>query len=284
MALSEVFASVTELLFHPFIQIAAFLLVTALSYLLGVRITKERADRALLRTTYTELYNHFRDMKEALDSGRPKTWSDYEKEHRRYWPVARDMERNGTLNLLPSRLVDHILQAEKDALLELFQFYDHLEKQLIPEIKSYIESRLCNLRKPVAGEKYVEVHIDALCLYSDTDLNNLLCRLRENVDGFSVEFAMKHGKTDAIYIFPDEIGTTEKPLAEFLQEIVDTINNDPKACENAASMRKVAQNLTSVMEILAKRIREPHPLWETLCGIKLELLGDKGRRDSGRSG
>jgi hypothetical protein len=65
----------------------ASILVSFAGFLIGMRVAKERADRALLRTLYQDLYVHFRALRDAAIGGRPKDYRDFQLVGDRFVPL-----------------------------------------------------------------------------------------------------------------------------------------------------------------------------------------------------
>src|SRR5689334_3936767 len=92
-------------------------LVSMLTFVVSVRVSKDQGDRAPLRAVYQRLFEHFRELREAIRSGRPKTWGDYPLKGNHYVPPFSAMQISGEANLLPPQLALRCDTVERETLI-----------------------------------------------------------------------------------------------------------------------------------------------------------------------
>ena len=56
------------------LSLATSLIVSFLTFVLGLKSGKNQTDRAKLQNLYKNLYSHFSELKESLQYDRPKSW------------------------------------------------------------------------------------------------------------------------------------------------------------------------------------------------------------------
>ena len=124
------------------LSLATSLIVSMVTFVLGLKSGKNQADRAKLQNIYRDLYSHFSDLKDALKRNRPKTWTDYKKIERglystEYYPPVKDLKRSGDILFLNRKIADEALELE----LQMMNYSSDLSRH-IPEIHKAIISNL----------------------------------------------------------------------------------------------------------------------------------------------
>lgn len=84
------------------LSFATSLIVSLITFVLGLKSGKNQADRAKLQDLYKNLYSHFSDLKESLNRNRPKSWNNYKKVERgfysvEYYPPVKELNRTGDI-------------------------------------------------------------------------------------------------------------------------------------------------------------------------------------------
>jgi len=183
---------------------AVGIFLTVSGFVIGMRVAKERADRAPLRQLYQDLYAHFREIKDAAERGRPREWGDYKLKGDQHMPLVRSMEHDGSLNLLPQRLSRQFLDAEKRALKSSHDFRKVVREELTPLVKSIVERHVTKASEVISGRPYRSFSIGmmALKMKLDADLSQQLSNA--NV-GVGIEMAMDRGHSHQLYVYPEKL-------------------------------------------------------------------------------
>lgn len=84
------------------LSFATSLIVSLITFILGLKSGKNQADRAKLQDLYKNLYSHFSDLKDSLNKNRPKSWKNYKKVERgiysvEYFPPVKELHRTGDI-------------------------------------------------------------------------------------------------------------------------------------------------------------------------------------------
>lgn len=116
--------------------------ISILVFAAGIRVAKERSDRAALRTIYNSLFEHFKDLRDRMQKADPKRWRDYKMERGGPMPPMRDLDRNGDINVLPAALGQELLRIEQEALAAGERFHHALENDVAPKLTDFIAARV----------------------------------------------------------------------------------------------------------------------------------------------
>ena len=248
------------------IPVLLSLLLSAAGFLLGVRFAKERADRHMLRDLYRELYDHFRRLSDALDAGLPKSWRNYSTDG----PTVQRLDKEGKLSVLPSHLRRQFIESERRALMRGHHFRDHLENQLIPHARLYIENRVNDPKSGIDGYPHLPINFGKLVIYPEDSFTGIKRRLENENIGLGIDFALDHGKTHCVYVFPDKIRESTR-VTDILDGFRAEIETDTEALQRAKELQAVEIDLQEILRLLRARIQEPTPLYDTLRNIGREL-------------
>ncbi|SRR5258707_39997 len=91
--------------------------VSVITFVIGVRVSKDQGDRPMLRTIYETLFQHFRGLREAIRKGQPRLWRDFPLEGDRYTPPFAKMNLTGEASLIPDALARRCDKTEREALI-----------------------------------------------------------------------------------------------------------------------------------------------------------------------
>lgn len=99
------------------LSLATSLIVSLITFILGLKSGKNQTDRAKLQNLYRDLYSHFSDLKESLQHNRPKSWRNYKKVERglytiEYFPPVKELKRTGDILFLNKKIAETALELE----------------------------------------------------------------------------------------------------------------------------------------------------------------------------
>lgn len=122
------------------LSLATSLIVSLITFILGLKSGKNQADRATLQSLYKDLYSHFSDLKESLQRNRPKSWESYKKVERglysvEYYPPVKELKRSGDILFLKKKIADEALDLEMQVMNYSYDLTKH-----IPEIHAALIS------------------------------------------------------------------------------------------------------------------------------------------------
>lgn len=133
------------------LSLATSLIVSLITFILGLKSGKNQADRATLQSLYKDLYSHFSDLKESLQRNRPKSWESYKKVERglysvEYYPPVKELKRSGDILFLKKKIADEALDLEMQVMNYSYDLTKH-----IPEIHAALISDIPGQFKAVSG-------------------------------------------------------------------------------------------------------------------------------------
>ena len=245
--------------------------VSFAGFLIGMRVAKERADRALLRTLYQDLYVHFRALRDAAIRGRPKDYSDFDLIGERYVSPMDALERDGQISLLPKSLARKMTEVEREMLMAGGRFKDEVGEKLAPIFTQAVEALATKPRESFSGRAYTPYNIGKLVLGETVDRE-----VRTTVDGREIgvafELMLEGARTSQLYLYQERL--REGTVAEALSRLEEIISSHDGSKQQALALKAAIAKLDALLGSIAARIKDPHPFLETIR----EALPDVFRR------
>ncbi len=246
------------------------LIVSILSFSIGIRVGKERIDRVALREIYKSLYQHFGDIEKSLLSGNPKQWDHYPLKGNNYVPVAKEMKISGELAMLPETLARQIQEHEEKVLNCTWTFKSHIESKVLPIFKEFIRENVSRSDAPINGASYIPLKIGALVLDNGKALEEAQARLDDTVRGVGIETSLDRSKSATIYIYPEKLNSgTVGELLPKLSAVINSVDGTRTLSDDIQSHHAKLQEL---LAIIASRVNDPHPFGETIKRSIPDLL------------
>jgi hypothetical protein len=125
------------------------LVLSFITFSLGLRAGKERTDRKDLREKYRTLTIHFQELKDKIVDEKPLSWSNFKEVNGKSMPIVREMVQNGQHLELRHNLFPELEILESDAL--KYGYYFH---HLSLEAGSIVEKVLENNEIELIKERY----------------------------------------------------------------------------------------------------------------------------------
>jgi len=194
--------------------------------------------------------------------GRPKDWSSFPKKDQQYVPPFRAMQKSGEANLLPTRVAADCEKAEVDALSAGSRLQRWLEQTYLPAIRSYLTTLVPAGKNAIVGRRYRELQLSWLCSFNQEELETFIQELERDQLGVGVEFATERGRTDKWFIYSDY--APQGDWTPILREAWRRGQADPEAAKVNADLKIAAASLDKLIVVLKARIRDPHPLIESI--------------------
>jgi hypothetical protein len=237
-------------------------IVSLLTFVISVRISKDQGDRPVLRDLYQRLYEHFSELRRAIDDGQSKDWSHFPIKNKEFVPPFRAMQQSGEANLLPPELAQECETVELEAIRAGSRLKGWLEKTYIPDIRGYLTVLVPSGRKAIERRTYRALSASELSSFDEVGFRRFVEEIESQHLGIGVEFATERGRTDMWYIFPEYV--PEGNWASFLEEAWRRGHVSPEAAQLHTELKAAAANLDRVIAALKARIRDPHPLMESV--------------------
>jgi hypothetical protein len=243
------------------------IIISLIGFIIGMRVAKDRADRAVLRELYQDIYAQFRDIHDQSMSGKPKRWSDYPLVASRYVPKVMALEKDGRIGMLPDRLGKALLQLEQDALVAASNFYSAVtDETLRAQIASTFDLRVDSPRRMLNGRAYVSYNLAELASKGTSNF-----RSRDDLTlgyGFMIPCLEKPG--DQFYIYPEQMRVGN--VDELFEQIAADIKGNERLQSAITVLATIQVRTRSVLMVLASRIKDPNPFWETLTQALPDLF------------
>jgi len=245
-------------------------IVNVIGFVIGARIAKDRADRSGIRELYKSVFSHFRDMRDVVQSGIPRTWNSY------LTPRTSDPEplifkyiKNGTLNQFPHKIGEACKDLEKDALVSGLKFRSAIEESFSKKLVAWGKQNLRAASQPVSGRRNVMYHAGQLFL-REKSIEEISDYLEVQDIGVRIELSTEGSTTRPIYIMRENLVNGDTKAA--LTEIKALVAGDHETQAAAGELKAVEARLSDLLATLAKRINDPHPIRETITGSLSDIF------------
>lgn len=238
-------------------------IVSVITFVIGVRLTKNQGDRAVLRETYSKLFEHFRNLRDAIDSGAPKAWPDFPREGDRFVPVFAKMLRTGEGHLLPAALAERCEKIETDSLIAGGRYRQWTHQTYIPALRAIVEKEVSQSTQSITGRRYRPVTASEWGLMTEDDFNDLMVDVKSQEMGVGIELATERGRTELRYVYPEKLDNVS--VEAFLKSAWQLGADDAQAKKMRADLTAVRADLEALIGAISARIRDPHPLLESIA-------------------
>jgi hypothetical protein len=240
---------------------AVSLVVSIFVFIIGVRIGKERTDRRVMRERYQDLFQHFKALSDSIEAKKLKIWRDYPLIGQSYSPTVQAYLNDGTLNLFPSSLGKKMLDLETDTLVASSKIVHEVFTKIAPAVEGAVVSALSK-EAPSQGTKRIrEVSTLQLALMDKSEFKDLKTALEADRETYlSVNTSEERGKVRTKYVRSDNL--KDGDLTAFIEHLESVVAAEKR--EDYSALIGVEKRLTDMLAVLGKRIRDPHPLRETV--------------------
>jgi hypothetical protein len=237
-------------------------IVSVVAFVVGVRISKDQGDRTTLRAIYQRLFEHFHDLREAIGDGRPKAWPDFPLREDEFVPPFRTMQLTGEANLLPPTLAARCECAESAALIAGGRMRKWVSDTYVPQLASLINILAPASKKSILQRTYRDVRPIQLSLMPDAELQKLAEAIRTDRLGVGLELSMERGHSNRLYVYPEYVAGGDS--AALITQLWRLAQDDESATKLRADLAAAATELDQLIRVLSARIRDPHPLFESI--------------------
>lgn len=270
------------------ISLGTSLIVSLITFILGLRSGKNQADRQKMQELYKKLYSHFSELKKSIEEDRCRTWESYdhiEKGNRIiYTPPVRKLEMSGDLIFLKKRI------AEKATALEVKVLSFGSDKDyLAKDIHVVLLDNLSLLKEGYAFEEYSHnkgkrnalktanptgCNAYRTCSYKDFFSTDKLKKLLDEWDSkkdYALKFSSKGNPPDYSFcLYPDSLNVS---VNDFIQALVKDFGEKVKGYRDTeATKKQLLKDIDNLLKKLRKRTVEPFTFWETFFGAFADLF------------
>lgn len=270
------------------VSIGTSLVVSLITFILGLKSGKNQADRAFLQKLYKEIYRHFCEIDDSMKEGRPKEWSDYKKiqtmHSTKYYPLVKELERTGDILYLKGRIAKEALTLEKDCL-----HYSYDANETIARIhrciidnpqffnggitfNSYQQKDDDSKAKTQNLEASNTYRIVSYFLFLEPDkLKSTLLQWKNADKQYALEFTTRgNPPRNSFTIYPGDLNAN---VDEFVNQIVTLVKkSDSKYSEIHDTKESLEKRIDKLKKKLSKRVKNPSTFWETFIGAFIDIF------------
>lgn len=270
------------------LSIGTSLVVSLVTFILGLRSGKNQADRQKLQELYKLLYSHFADLKKSIEEDRCRTWESYDHINKGnriiYTPPVRKLESSGDLLFLKKGIAEQALALETK-ILSFGSDKDYLAK----DIHGVLLDSLFLLKDGYVFEEYSRnkgkrnslktanptgCNTYWICSYKDFFSQDRLKKLLDEWEArkdHALRFTTKENPPDYSFcLYPESLNVAAD---EFVQVLINGFNGKVKGYSNSETIKKqLLKDIDKLQKKLRKRAVEPFSFWETFFGAFADLF------------
>lgn len=269
-----------------FVSIGTSLLVSFITFILGLKSGKNQTDRVRLQNMYKQIYSHFHELEKGLEDERPKKWSDYKKietkNTTKYYPPVQELESTGDILYIKKKISDEALSLERDCLVYAYRINSlvaELHKSIITNSQLYNgnlsydtssrkdDTRCCMSANPNNCNTY---RSESYLVFFD---ENKLASVLQSWEKADKPYAIRFSGNSSERIFILYPGALKENSTYFLSELIPILKKDiPGYNEIAVEKEKLKIRIQDLNIKLIRRAKEPTSFWETVAGAFLDIF------------
>ncbi len=273
------------------LSLATSLIVSFLTFVLGLKSGKNQTDRAKLQNLYKNLYSHFSELKESLQYDRPKSWESYKKVERglysiEYYPPVKELKRTGDLLFIKKKIADDALSLELQVVNYSYELMKH-----IPEIHAAFISNMGVYKEGYIFKKYQKngdekAHFETAnpkrcntfwpknycLLYNREETEKLFQQMQKQDDALTaIEFTCDGNPADySVRIYPEGIKIGWREYVDYIFLWLEkNVNGYTELCRRKKSLILQIDKLNKKLE---RKAKEPVGFWETIIGAFADMF------------
>jgi len=265
------------------ISISTSLIVSLITFILGLKSGKNQADRALLQNLYKKVYSHFNELESCIDEGRPKEWSDYKKVESmystKYYPMIRELERTGDILFLNKSIAKEALSLESECLK-----YSYEANRIIGEIHKCIidnpqfinggivfdQNENKSRAKTQNKTNCTSFRIVSYFLFLDKDkLKETLAQWGNSGSQYALSFTTRgNPPNNSFTLYPDDLNIAPD---DFVDRIITLMKEKGyfEICEAEVNLK---HSIIALNKKVAIRAKNPTNFWETFFGAFADIF------------
>lgn len=261
------------------VSILTSLIVSLITFTLGMKSGKNQADRQRLKELYKNITVHFQNIKLGLESCKPKTWSNYTERKGESNPLIKRMVVNGDIIEINNNIAKRAEKIEKESLVLGWRLYDNYKNIYgisIDIIKKYVPlhyerngNNYCT-KKPdnSTGRSFREIELGVLL--DKNIINEKLSSSNENI-GFNFKHNQDGKILYSITIYPEDLMNIS--IKDLLYEINDAIFDNVENMSDLIKQKKdICRDISKIIKITRRRAKDPHTFIETIGGAFIDIF------------
>lgn len=268
------------------LSLATSLIVSLVTFILGLKSGKNQADRAKLQVIYRDLYSHFSDLKDGLSHNRPRTWTDYKKIKRgfyitEFYPPVKELKRSGDILFLKKKIADEALELELQTMnysSELSRHISEVHTAIISDLGIYKEGYTFKTYQGKTGEtshfetanprgcnSFRPVHYRILYDREET------LRLFQGMADTAIEFTSgENPPTYSAKIYPESVTVS---VNEYVGHLFSALEKNVMGySELCVRKETLIFKIEKLNKKLSQKAKEPIGFWETIFGAFADMF------------
>ncbi|MGH1399399.1 MAG: hypothetical protein ACRBCT_09315 [Alphaproteobacteria bacterium] len=224
------------------------IIIAGFSFLIGHRTGRDNLDRDELRAKYKETYSHLKKISSCLNDGCTMPPSSFFK----------DMEKDGSIYILPNSLIIRLLETSKEWHKLCYELQQLVDNDLKDKAKSVSLKYEQTSNKVQNGKSYTRLRILNFAFMDTETVQNHISHLKNSDIGLGIELSIQNPKTEMLYSF------SAVNIENILNEMHEAFIKNKNLLNVKQRTKEFSTNLDKLETDISRRIKNPHPLWETL--------------------
>lgn len=259
-------------------SIGTSLIVSSVTFTLGLKSGKNQSDRQILRNKYRDISVYFSDLLNCIQRYKPRKRYEFKLIRtaigQRYMSLIEEMEINGELIELKGNIITKCKEIE----FKLLKYADEDEMKLksIKEcVISQLENNCSNLIKKqdyeITTTKDTIGKVIRTCNYSilisEEQFKYMIKMLKENqLQGI----CFKNDETPNVFIYKDTLDDIS--IEDFLNNIHCNLKNEQDIIKLLKEREQLITETNGIIKTVNKRVTEPFTFLETIIGSVTDIF------------
>lgn len=250
------------------VSIFTSLIVSLITFILGLKAGKNQADRQIIKTKYKEIFKYLKHISNRLCTTNPIRWSECKSikvngNTGMYISKIMEMNNDGELEEISKKLVNMLLDLEKrafDYAYDYFGFFIKIEEIIKEKMNLYEYSEPQNINGTTIS------HIDLGQYLFGESIDEKIKWLNDgSMKGF--DFMTRDGSHKTIY---DNFKNIK--ISEFVREVSKEVNELEEFKILISTREDLIKYIDDVNKKVSRKIKEPFPFWRTFLGAFSDIF------------
>nr|WP_295684987.1 hypothetical protein [uncultured Lachnoclostridium sp.] len=270
------------------VSLSTSLIVSLITFVLGMKSGKNQTDRLKLQDMYKQIYSHFYNLKEGLADGRPKEWTDYKKVETmhtiKYYPPIRELKQTGDILYIKKKIADMALSLEKDCLSYAYQcncLIAKLHESIFthPDFykgeysyETYQKRDDTSHFKTSNTNKCITYRYESyFTFFDDKKLREILQNWDKSEQPYAITFSTRGNPPKYSFtLFPCDL---KVDTSIYICQLLEIFKRDIPAYSGMIEEKeKLEGQIEKLCKKLISRAKEPSGFWETFFGAFADIF------------
>lgn len=265
------------------ISLITSLIVSLVTFILGLKSGKNQADRAKLQELYQKIYAHFLSLDEAIKEGRPKEWIDFKKKESmyrtEYFPLIREMKHSGELLLVKKSVAEKAENLEMECMKYTWQcseLANKLQSEFSSAASLFVNSpiveekngRVCKSPNPNDCKMYR--YENYYLLFDSSKREETLKNWFASSADYALVFTTRGNPARAaVTFYPGGLSGEIDDVLNSLEKMVERL----EGYESVMAERKaIEKQMSKLLRMVSLRAKNPTSFWETFVGAFMDIF------------